>query len=170
MSLCQRVQGRAGGKTLLHHDATTGPKPQQHAEQEQRMGIAPRCQNAAAGIDPECFQADAKTLGPGLMVASEALGQAGAARGVADVKRRQRLRRRHVAGCIWNGGLYTVLHGNRPIRVSYGCAAPAGKNAHEIHQALHQSQAAVDPGDGRGPFVAEGCGAFCDRRMQSGKG
>src|SRR5271166_3946520 len=81
--------------------AGSGPKPLERGEQEQRVGEASGRQDRRRPARPERVEADAETLGPGAVVAGEALRKSGTAGGEADV---EQIRRAGRGGGRWLPG------------------------------------------------------------------
>ena len=134
------------------------------------MRVVAGGQNAAAGLRPKRLQAGPKAAGPRLVVACKTFGGAGAAGGVAHIKRRCGLGRGQVNCGLRQGGQHRLTDRRRPVGVTHRGAAAAGDDAQKINQPLRNGLALVDQHSGWGLRLAQGAGALSHPVMQLGKG
>ena len=162
----QGVQCGTGRKLFLHLHTATGPQAQQHAKQKQGVRVAPGREYAAAGVCAKGIQTGLKAGGPGAVVAPVALGGAGAARGVADIKGRGGLGRGCVHALCGQRSLHRFAYGPGPVGVAHHGAAAAGDDAQKIHQTVWQCLCGIHQHTGRSPGLAERLGALRQLLLQ----
>ena len=128
------------------------------------------CQHGAGRVVAEILQRDAKAFRPGTMVAAEALGQAGAAGGEADVEGGLGLGR--WLPCRRAGrqaGSDAFPQPGRPVGVGNRRAAAAADGAQKIHQLCQQVLPGIQqPGGGR-VLPVQGPGRSLDPGVQGRK-
>ena len=139
----QRGQAARCREPLLHHGAFAAPQALHHAEQEQRMRDAPGRHGALRGHGAEVLEADAKALCPRTVVAHEALGQSGAARGEAGIEGAGGSGFGQRAGRGGKPAFDALAHGLGPIRVGHGGAAAAVQDGEEFDDGIHGAGAAA---------------------------